>query len=60
MKSTELEVVLIGRGSSVHVGEKGATPRAQSIPEIAVSRQDKWVPSACILLGKPSKRMMSG
>lgn len=33
--------MLIGRGSSVHVGEKGATPRAQSIPKTAVSRQDK-------------------
>lgn len=39
----------MGRRSSVHVGEKRATPRAQSMPKIAVSRQDKWVPSACFL-----------
>lgn len=41
--------MLMGRRSSVNVGEKRATPRAQSIPTIDVSRQDKWVPSACIL-----------
>lgn len=46
---------MMGRGSSVHVGAMGGTPRARSIPTRAVSQQEKWVPSACVLFvaGKP-------